>query len=175
MNNWIVIIIVIAALIVLYLLSALILYLLMKRVMGKAYDALMALVPHESQRLQAIEDLQKKIRDDNYRLSDEMVELCQNTRKILDTKPVDVAKAKGQIDFLLMYHIKFIKEKRLVQKREGYKEIVDKLTAGLHLKDDLKNSPYGRYDKLAMRYNAYLGMFVLAPFVRGKYKNAPIL
>ena len=160
MPGWVIIILVVLALVAVYLISALILFLLMKRAMKKAYDALMALLPYEDERMKLVLDVKERLLNDNYHLSDEMCEATENNRKLLQETPVDVSKVKNQTDFLLMYY---------------NKELYDTMLSKLHLKDELKNSPYGKYDKLAFRYNSYLGMIILAPFVRRKYQNAPIL
>lgn len=175
MESWVIVIIVILALILVYLFSAFILFLLMKRAMKRAYDALMDLLPYEDERMKLVSSTKEKLLNDNYHLSDEMSEATENNLKLLKETPVDVSKVKNQTDFLLMYYMKFLKEKKLIQKKPEYKEIYDKMLAELHLKDELKNSPYGKYDKLAFRYNSYLGLVILAPFVRRKYQNAPIL
>ena len=175
MESWVIVIIVILALILVYLFSAFILFLLMKRAMRRAYDALMDLLPYEDERMKLVSSTKEKLLNDNYHLSDEMCEATENNLKLLKETPVDVSKVKNQTDFLLMYYMKFLKEKKLIQKKPEYKEIYDKMLAELHLKDELKNSPYGKYDKLAFRYNSYLGLVILAPFVRRKYQNAPIL
>ena len=163
MESWVIVIIVILALILVYLFSAFILFLLMKRAMKRAYDALMDLLPYEDERMKLVSSTKEKLLNDNYHLSDEMCEATENNLKLLKETPVDVSKVKNQTDFLLMYYMKFLKEKKLIQKKPEY------------IKDELKNSPYGKYDKLAFRYNSYLGLVILAPFVRRKYQNAPIL
>lgn len=175
MPEWIIVIIVIVCIIVLYLLSALILYLLMKRAMNKAYDALMALVPYEQERMDLIVQTKERLLDDHYHLSDEMCELVESNNALLKTPPVDVGKVKSQTDFLIMYFTKFLREKKVAKKDSSYAETSEKLLKMLHLNDDLKSSPYGKYDKLAFRYNSYLNMIILAPFVRRKFQNAPIL
>lgn len=175
MPGWVIIILVVLALVAVYLISALILFLLMKRAMKKAYDALMALLPYEDERMKLVLDVKERLLNDNFHLSEEMCEATENNCKLLQETPVDVSKVKNQTDFLLMYYMKFLKEKKLVAKSAEYKELYDTMLSKLHLKDELKNSPYGKYDKLAFRYNSYLGMIILAPFVRRKYQNAPIL
>ena len=104
-----------------------------------------------------------------------MIQLTESNRVLLETKPVDVSKAKNQTDFLIMYYTKFIKEKKLAKKNPAYETMSEELLKKLHLHDELKTSPYGKYDKAAFRYNSYLGLMILAPFVRKKYQNAPIL
>lgn len=175
MQSWLIVIIVIVCLVLLYLLSALVLFLMMKRAMDKAYDALVALVPYEKERMAAILKVKERLQSDGYHLSDEMVELTENNQKLLEEKPVDVSKVKSQTDFLIMYYTKFIKEKKVAKKDISYEKESTDLLKMLHLHDDLKTSPYGKYDKAAFRYNSYLGLIILAPFVRRKYQNAPIL
>ncbi len=175
MPDFVIVILVIVCLIVLYLISALVLFLLMKRAMGKAYDALIALIPYEKERMEAIIELKDKLQADGYHLSDEMIQLTESNRVLLETKPVDVSKAKNQTDFLIMYYTKFIKEKKLAKKNPAYETMSEELLKKLHLHDELKTSPYGKYDKAAFLYNSYLGLMILAPFVRKKYQNAPIL
>lgn len=175
MENWVIVILVIVCLIVLYLLSALVLFLLMKRAMNKAYDALVALVPFETERLEYVKKVRDRLLADDYHLSSEMLELTESNEKLLATKPVDVSKVKNQTDFLILYYSKFIKEKKLAKKNPDYEELDKTLLSKLHLHDDLKVSPYAKYDKAAFRYNSYLSMMILAPFVRRKYQNAPIL
>ena len=152
MPEWIIVIIVIVCIIVLYLLSALILYLLMKRAMNKAYDALMALVPYEQERMDLIVQTKERLLDDHYHLSDEMCELVESNNALLKTPPVDVGKVKSQTDFLIMYFTKFLREKKVAKKDSSYADTSEKLLKMLHLNDDLKSSPYGKYDKLAFRF-----------------------
>ena len=175
MPNFVIVIIVIVCLIVLYLLSALVLFLFMKRAMGRAYDELVALIPYEKERMDAILSLREKLLSDGYHLSSEMVSLTDSNKTLLETRPVDVSKVKNQTDFLIMYYTKFLREKKVAKKDPAYDSMGENLLKMLHLHDELKSSPYGKYDKAAFRYNSYLGLIILAPFVRRKYQNAPIL
>ncbi len=174
MQTWVIIIIIVACLIVLYLIIAVICYFLLKRARLKAYDEMQTLIPYEKERLDVIIKAKDALLDDNRHFPNEMAELVQSTEDILSTNPVDVGKAKGQSDFLIIYFTKYIKEKKLIH-RGNYQEIVDELNAHLHMEDDEKNSPYRKYNKKAMSYNAYLNLIFIPGFIRRKYQQAPIL
>ena len=174
MQTWVIIIIIVAVLIVLYLIVAVICYFLLKRAQNKAFDAMQELIPYEKERLDVIIKAKDALLDDNRHFPNEMAELVQSTEDILNTNPVDVGKAKGQSDFLIIYFTKYIKEKKLIN-RGNYKEIVDELDAHLHMDDKDKDSPYNKYDRKAMSYNAYLNLIFIPGFIRHRYQQAPIL
>ncbi len=175
MDSWLILIIVIAGVLVLYLLFALIAYFLMKGAMNKAYDALVALIPYEKERLELVKKVADDLKNDHYRFSSQIDELIKENENVLEKKPVDVSKAKNQNDFLILYFSKLIKEKNFDKRFSKYQEHHKTLQSHLYLQSYNKNSPYYRYDKLAFRYNSYLNMLFLAPFVRRKYESAPIL
>ena len=85
MDSWLILIIVIAGVLVLYLLFALIAYFLMKGAMNKAYNALVALIPYEKERLELVKKVADDLKNDHYRFSsqiDELIKENENVRRI---------------------------------------------------------------------------------------------
>ncbi len=153
---------------------AVICYFLLKRARLRAFDEMQTLIPYEKERLDVITRTKDALLDDNRHFPNEIAELVQSTDEILNTSPVDVGKAKGQSDFLIIYFTKYLKEKKLL-KRGSYQELCDELEAHLHMDENDKNSPYKKYDKKATTYNAYLSLIFIPGFIRRKYQQAPIL
>jgi hypothetical protein len=175
MNIWYILLIALGSILVLYLIVAAILMALMKRAQRRAFKALDALVPYEKKRMEIVLDCRDTLEDDHYHLAQNIKEVIDEAQDLINQSRIDMGKVKGENDFLIMYFQKYLKEKRLLHD-EKYKKLSDELGAEIHLDPAEKSSPYKKYDDLAFRYNAYLGMMILAPFLGGK-KNpqAPVL
>lgn len=175
MEQWVIIIIIIACLIVVYLITGFILRKLMKRAENKAVDELIKVAPYEVERLELIKSLADTLKERNYGFPKQFKELIDETEEILNTRPVDVSKAKGNLDFLIMYFRKYITEKKLTS-QTVFSEYLDKLNSHIFLDTRQKDSPYYNYNKAALHYNAYFGLILFAPFLSKKKKlDAPVL
>lgn len=172
-SNWWIFVLVIVGVIALYLLVCFIVYLLMKRAQKKVAKEMEALVPKERERFEVILDVRDAIENDNRHLPKQMLDDTREVEELFQKVPVDLKEVKGRDDFLILYYRKYLKEKGLLS-RPGYKELDKKLENIVYLKGDEKDSPYYRYNKAALHYNAYLSMGGFNIF-RGKAAPAPVL
>ena len=174
MPIWLTIIILIAVLLVVYLLSAFILSLFLKRYDKKMTAELAKLLPYERERVNYLVSVKDSLLLDKKKISEELLELLRDNSSLCESVNPDVAKIKGQNDFLSIYFIKIIKDKNLHKKEEKYKDIVKRLESQLY-DENKKDSPYKSYNKYAMRFNAIKSMTLVNLFIRRKnYKNATI-
>ena len=163
-------------LIAMYLLCVLVTYLLMKGAKKKAFQALDQMIPIEQNRFALVEEVVQAMKDDGRILPKNLLEQVESEGKDFQKTPLDLQGLKGRTDFLILYLRKYLKEKRLLSKSEKYQEYDKKLESSIYLDPQDKNSPYYHYNKVASRYNAYLGMTTLSLFgIRGKNPQAPIL
>jgi hypothetical protein len=170
-----VLIAVIGGLAVIYVLTAVVLLGLMKRAQKKAFSALDELVPYEKERYALLTEIQERMAKDNFVIPSNIREIIEDGGRTLGASTVDMGKVKGELDFAFLYLQKFLKEKKLLA-RPGYPELMNEITAHIFIDPSIKGCPYEKYDKLAYRYNAYLGMMFISPFIAHKnLPKAPIL
>lgn len=169
--NWWIYVIVFAGIIGIYLLSALVIYLLMKNAQKKAYALYEKMIPVEKERYDKILKAKKRLEDDGRFLPKNMVESTSEVEKEFAKIPVDLSKIKGMNDFLILYYRKYLQQKRLLPK---YPNMDAELEKQIFLDSEDKNSPYYLYNKATLKYNAYLNMGFLNPF-RGKARRLPTL
>ena len=169
--EWWVYLIVFAGLIGVWLLSALVIYLLMKKAQKKAYLLFDKLIPKEKERYQIILKAKDRMEKDGRFLPKNMIDSTMDVDKEFQKIPCDISKIKGMDDFLIIYYRKYIKEKKLLGK---YHDIDMELEAAVYLDPSDKKSPYYEYNKAALKYNAYVNMGFLNIF-RGKAQRLPTL
>ncbi len=175
MKEWVIVILVVVGLIALYLISAGIVYLLMRNAKKKTFAALENIVPLEQTRLDLILQTKSSIEEDGRVLPKNLHDAVEIAEKTFQKIPINYVEIKGNNDFLIMYFRKYLSEKKLLNK-ELYKNLDKKLEENLYLDPTDKTSPYYDYNKKASHYNAYLGMTLLALFgIRRRYPTAPIL
>lgn len=170
---WIIVIVV--SLLVIWGISFVVLVFLMKKTQKKAFKALDDLVPYERERFDIILETVEQLKKENKFRNKEMDKLVEEQKKLLEGVTIDMSKVKAQNDFLILYLRKLLKDKGLKMK-DPYKDLNKKMEE--HFFDDTssKNSPYYNYSKLALRYNAYMGMMFVASYANRKgYPRAPIL
>lgn len=169
--QWWVYVIVFAALIAIYLLTALIIYLLMKKAYKKAKVELDKIIPYEKERYETILKVKTTLENEGRFFSKNIIETTEDVEKQFSKIPVDIAKIKNQNDFLVIIYRKYIKEKRLLAKS---KDLDQELENILYIDPSDKSSPYYPYDKAAMKYNSYVNMGMFNIF-RGRSKQLPTL
>lgn len=175
MPSWVWIIIVLVGVIAVYLISAGIIYFIMKKIQKKTFKALDDLVPFEKKRLEKILQCRDALEAANLFHPGKIADTIEDQQEIASRATIDMATLKGQNDFLTIYFQKLFKEKRLL-KISPYKEMNEAISKDMYIDPSIKDSPYKKYDDLAFRYNSYLGMMIIAPFNRGnKNPRAPIL
>lgn len=173
--TWIWIVVTLAIVIAVYLLSELVLFLLMRSSMKKAFHALDELVPFERERSKKIDTIYQTLKDGKRINNRSMEELLESNKDILSQSSIDMQKLKSQDDFLILYLLKFMKEKKLKQ-REEYSPLYKELEAISYPDPKANDFPYKRYNDLALRYNSYTGMGMLRSIAsRKKYLAAPVL
>jgi len=172
-SNWWIYVIVLVALFAFYFLICFVVYLLMKHAQKKASRALEALVPKERDRFEVILDTRDALENKGRHLPKNMIDDTNAVQELFQKVPVSMKDVKGRDDFLILYYRKYLKEKRLLADPEG-KALDQKLASILYENSEDKSSPYYSYNKLAIRYNAYLSMGAFNIF-RGKAASAPIL
>lgn len=173
-NNWWIYLIIIVGVIAIYLLSALIIFLLMKGAKKKAIQELDKLVPHENERFQVIETIIKEMQNDGRYLPKNMLDSLHEIDSSFSKTPIDLSSIKNQNDFMILYLRKYFKEKRMLEKDQKYKNYDEKLSKMIFLNPSDKTSPYYLYNKKSSRYNAFLGMGAFNLF-RGNNTAMPTL
>ncbi len=169
MESWVIVIIVVCCLIVFYIITGFIVRFLLKRAQNKVYDEMAKVAPTEDTRLSVIKEVVKTLNEHKYFFPKQFSDLIEETDAIMTTRPIDVVQAKNNNDFLIMYFRKYITEKKL-DRQQVFKECLDTLNANFFDKPSDKNSPYYRYNKAALRYNAYFGLLLYIPFTN-RYRN----
>ena len=175
MKPWLILLIVFAILIAIYVISGLVVRALLKNAKRKAIDALDSLASVERDRYDRLIQITEELEKDHKYLPKNRSDSFQDTKRLLDKVPCDVAKVKGQLDFLVLYLRKFRKEKRLLA-QEKYNQLDKKLEKEVNRDPNDKTSPYYSYDKKALRYNALRGRTFFSLFTNnGNNPQAPIL
>ena len=175
MQPWIILIIFLAVLAAIYIISGLIIKMRVKKAKRKAIDALDALASTERDRLERLEKIKNILNEDRKFIPKNREESFEDTRKLLDEVPADVAKAKGQNDIIVLYLRKFRKEKRLLAQKK-YKDIDEQLSKEINIDPNDKTSPYYSYNRKALRYNALRGRTFFSLFINnGNNPQAPVL
>lgn len=172
MQWWIYLVIIVGVLAV-YFFTAFIIYLLMKRAKKKAYQEMEKVIPYEKEKYDLISEVIKTMQDDGRFLQKNLLDSYEDLGKTFDKVPFEIATAKNQNDFMILYLRKYLKEKNLLRK-EVYQKLDERLSKAIYLDPSEKNSPYYLYNKKASRYNAFLSMGMFNIF-RGSNAPAPTL
>jgi hypothetical protein len=176
MQPWVWIVIVISSLIVIYALATLITWFLMKSLQKRTFKALDELVPYEKNRFTKIKEIAQALNEEHRIPKNSSINDTLKLQEIiLSGSRIDMNRVKSQNDFLLIFLKKALKEKGLRFKEPfaTYDKDVDRMIDPDSSKD---SSPYYQYNKLAYKYNAYLGMMLIrAIAIRKQVPNAPIL
>ena len=174
-DTWIWIVIFIAVVIGSIIILQVVLYFFMKRAMKKAYTYLDGLVPVEKERYQKIKNAYFTLNKTHYISNDSIKELIKEQEVLSSEERVDMQKLKGQNDFLVMFLLKFMKEKKLKMK-DNYSPIYKELESISYFESKDKSTPYYKYNKAANVYNALATLsFVSSIFRKKDYYRAPIL
>ena len=174
-NTWIWIVVFIAIIIGTILIFQVVIYFFMKRSMRKAYLALDKLVPFEKERYNKIKEVYFSLNKTHHIANDSIRELIQNQDIISTEERVDMQKLKNQNDFLLMFLLKFMKDKKLKMK-DAYSSTYKELESISFFDTKDKTTPYFKYNKIANVYNALATIsFVSNIFKKSNYYRAPIL
>lgn len=162
-------------LIVGFLLGSLITIQLMKKAQKKAFSTLDDLVSYERNRFEDIKEIADYLDQSNRLHAQSIIDTIKKQEEAFSSDTIDMQNAKVTDDFLVIYFIKYIKEKNL-SKKEPYDEYLKKLTEELTIQIDDKEHPYYKYNKLALKYNSYANMRTANWYARKKnYPQAPVL
>ena len=173
--TWVWIVVFIAIIIGSIFLLQIVLYFLMKRAMKITFSELDKLVPLEKERFNKIKENYFAL-NKNHRITNESIkELIMSQDELVKSERIDMQQYKNQNDFLIMYLLKFMKEKKLKMKDE-YSPIYKELESISYFEVKDKSTPYYSYNKKANRYNTLANLsFVSNLFKRNNYYRAPIL
>ena len=173
--TWVWIVVFIAIIIGSIFLLQIVLYFLMKRAMKITFSELDKLVPIEKDRFNKIKENYFAL-NKNHRITNESIkELIMSQDELVKSERIDMQQYKNQNDFLIMYLLKFMKEKKLKMKDE-YSPIFKELESISYFEVNDKSTPYYSYNKKANRYNTLANLsFVSNLFKRNNYYRAPIL
>ena len=175
MQPWVILLIVLACLLLLYILSGRIVKILLRKAKKKAIDALDSLAGYEQDRLDRLIKIKDELVNDHKFLPKNRLDAFEETKAIFLSVPSDVAKAKGQNDFLVLYLRKFLKEKRLLAQGK-YKDRDMRLEGEVHIDPSDRKSPYYSYNRKALKYNALRNRTFFSLFTNnGNNPSAPIL
>lgn len=175
MQEWIIVVIIIVVLIVVYIISGFIISHLTKKAEQKVFDEMAKLAPYENERISLIKKVATDLKERNYGFPKQFSELIAETEEIMTTRPIDIAKAKGNNDFLLIYFQKYLTEKKLLSQKI-FADDLDEMKSHLFLDSKIKENPYNKYNKAANQYNAFFGLILFSPFLRRRDReHAPIL
>lgn len=175
MEQWIIVVIIVVSLIAVYVISGLIVGQLTKRAENKVYDEMAKIAPYEKERLELIKKVASALKERNYGFPKQFSELIDETDEIMNTRPIDIAKAKGNDDFLLIYFQKYLTEKRLTS-QTIFADYLNEIKNHLCLDNKVKDNPYSQYNKVASHYNAFHGLILFSPFIKRKNReSAPFL
>ena len=169
--EWWIYVVVIGGIIVVYFTSALIIRALMVKAQKKCNALLEKITPIERARFDKIVEVKLAMENDGRHLPKNMVETTLDQEREFSQIPVDIQKVKSVDDFLILYYIKYLKEKNLKIK---YQQQLETLEAIIYSKPEDKDYPYYEYNKAALKYNSYLNMGFLNPFRAGR-EMAPTL
>ena len=174
-DSWIWIVIFIAVIIGSILLLQVVLYFLMKHYMKKAYLKLDELVPIEKERYNKIKNAYFLLNKSHHIANDSIRELIQKQDVIASGERVDMQEFKNQNDFLVMFLLKFMKERKLKMK-DNYSPTYKELESISYFESKDKTTPYYKYNKVANAYNALASLsFVSSIFKKKDYYRVPIL
>ncbi len=171
---WVVVII--AVVLIVFLISFFMTLLFVKKFQKKAYQALDDLVPFEKERFEKIHKVydylitEKKLNASNNPIK----EIIQDQQIIFSGNSIAMDKAKANDDFLVLFLMKYMKEKSLKNK-DSFKECYKTLEENDYMQER-KESPYYKYNKIALRYNSLSSMMTIQGYCQRKgYLKAPIL
>ncbi len=175
MEQWIIVVIIVVSLIAVYVISGILVAHLTKKAENKVYDEMAKIAPYENERLDLIKKIASTLKERNYGFPKQFSDLINETDEIMSTRPIDIAKAKGNDDFLLIYFKKYLTEKRLTS-QTIFADYLNEIQNHLFLDNKTADNPYSRYNKVASRYNAYFGLILFSPFIKRKNReSAPFL
>lgn len=147
----------------------------MKSSMKKAFDELDKLVDVEKNRFIKIKEIYFALNKTHKVMNDSINELINNQEDIIKEQRIDMEKLKNQDDFIVMYLLKFMKEKKLKMK-DNYSDLYKELESISYFEKEDKTTPYYTYNKKANRYNTFAKLsFVSNIFRRNNYYRAPVL
>ena len=174
-GSWIWIVIFIAVIIGTIFILQIVLYFLMKKEMKKAFTELDKLVPIEKERFNKIKEIYFALNKNNRLNNDSIKELVISQDEVVKSSTLDMQQYKNQNDFLVMYLIKFMKEKKLKMKDE-YSSLYKDLESISYFEVDDKSTPYYKYNKIANRYNSFASLSLVSSLFKKKdYYRAPVL
>ena len=164
--DWWIYVVVIGGIIVVYLTSAFIIRFFMMKAKKKCEALLEKVIPLERDRFDMILEVKNKMENDGRHLPKNMVESTLELEKAYQEVPVDIQKVKSIDDFLLLYYIRYIKEKNL---KEKYQAELATLESLVYDNVESDKYPYKEYNNATLKYNAYLNMGFINPFRSGCY------
>lgn len=173
--TWIAIIVFIAIIIVTFIALQIVMYFLLKSNMKKAFASLDNLVPIEKERFNKIKDIYNQLLKLNRINNEEIKELVAIQENNLNLERLDMQIFKGNNDFLIMYLLRLLKEKKLKLK-EPFCLMNETLESISYFESKDKDTPYYKYNKIANRYNTFASMSLVSKtFKKASYPRVPIL
>ena len=175
MFEWYWILIIIATLVIVYAFIQVILFFIMRKCMKKAFSELDKMAIYEKDRFGIIFVSYKEIISKKKIENVEINNLIKEQENISNNKEIEMESFKSKNDFIIMYLMKFLEEKKLKNK-DDFSSIYQNLKDISYFDINDKTSPYIKYNKVANRYNALANICIISnSFKRSSYLRAPIL